>query len=369
MATLSVIGGLVIGQLVLFGFHYAAPSSGDTMVRRFFLWQVINLFERPGDRQFGIPIVVMVIAWLVAPKRAWPIVIALSVAAMILAYAVARATNTAPLSVALVSSVLVDGSRYPLDMFWHIARESAILLCAVLGAMFYRAAKTEWPATHRAAHALWIGWVLWFGVIESGITTNYLLLPVTFMLTALAIDLVSIGDISDQELTWPAMIGVVIVAGTLTGLQLRTSSLEIARPTIHVEAIDEIRTGLQPADRVACTDELGCLMLVGRIDRWLALDDYVRERFLVSRGDGSASGVYTGAAAAFRPGDLFGPNADGTLPDRVVIVDIFKAYPIGNSRFWLPKAIEEDGLQVTPLLETPQMRVLQVSPPERVARR
>ena len=55
-------------------------------------------------------------------------------------------------------------------------------------------------------------------------------------------------------------------------------------------------------------------------------------------------------------------------PDRVLIVDIFKEYPIGNSRSWLPKAIEEDGLRVVPLLETPQMRVLQVSPPERVVR-
>jgi len=71
--------------------------------------------------------------------------------------------------------------------------------------------------------------------------------------------------------------------------------------------------------------------------------------------------------AVFRPAELFTPNADGTLPDRVVIVDIFKEYPIGNSRFWLPKAIEEDGLQVTPLLETPQIRVLRVSPREQVA--
>ena len=31
------------------------------MVRRFFLWQVLNLFERPGDRQFAIPLVVMVL--------------------------------------------------------------------------------------------------------------------------------------------------------------------------------------------------------------------------------------------------------------------------------------------------------------------
>ena len=59
--------------------------------------------------------------------------------------------------------------------------------------------------------------------------------------------------------------------------------LEAARPTIHIPGIEEIRDSLQPGDRVVCTDELGCLMLVGRIDRWLALDDYVRERFLVRR--------------------------------------------------------------------------------------
>ncbi len=55
---------------MLFALHCVAPSSGETMVRRFFLWQVLNLFEVPGDRQFGIPLVVMVIGWLVAPKRA-----------------------------------------------------------------------------------------------------------------------------------------------------------------------------------------------------------------------------------------------------------------------------------------------------------
>jgi hypothetical protein len=120
---------------------------------------------------------------------------------------------------------------------------------------------------------------------------------------------------------------------------------------------------------VVCTDELGCLMLVGRIDRWLALDDYVRERFLVRRTPEVATGVYTGVPAVMRPAEVFSANGDGTLPDRTIVIDIFKEYPIGNSRSWLPKAIEEDGLQVKPLLETAQVRVLQVSPPERVARR
>ncbi len=222
----------------------------------------------------------------------------------------------------------------------------------------------EWRFGERAAHALWIGWVLWFGVIESGITTNYLLLPTVFLMMAIAVD----ASVVFRKARFPALAVVLLIVAFDQWGVAPFERLDAARPTIRVDGIDEIRAGLQPGDRIACTDELGCLMLVGRIDRWLALDDYVRERFIVQRGDGAPSSVYTGVPAAFRPGDLFGANADGTLPDRVVIVDIFKDYPIGNSRSWLPKAIEEDGLRVTPLLETPQMRVLQVSPQEQVAR-
>lgn len=354
----ATVAGLVLGQLMLFAFHYLAPTSGDTMVRRFFLWQVVNLFERPGDRQFMIPIVIMVIGWIVAPKRWWwTTVIALSIAAMILAYSVARATNAAPLSWALVQSVLVEGSRYPLDMFWRVLQEMPVTLVTALMLIVYRA-RAAWPPKHRAAHLIWIGWVLWFGVIESGITTNYLLLPVTFLLVAIAVDAVSV-------LPRIAVLALAVLIGVD---QWWGTALEEARPTIVTDGIDEVRSGLQPNDRVVCTDELGCLMLVGRIDRWLALDDFVRERFLVRRGDGPVTGVYTGVPAVFRPSDLFTRDADGSMPDRVVIVDIFKDYPIGNSRSWLPRAIEEDGLQVVPMLETPQLRVLQVSPPERLVR-
>ena len=117
------------------------------------------------------------------------------------------------------------------------------------------------------------------------------------------------------------------------------SARQPPRPTIHVDGIDEIRAGLQPGDRIACTDELGCLMLVGRIDRWLALDDYVRERFIVQRGDGAGRAVSTPACPPhFVPPICLIPIADGTLPDRVLIVDVFKEYPIGNSRSWLPKS-------------------------------
>lgn len=383
---MALVAGLVAGQLILFAVHYAAPASGDTMVRRFFLWQVVNLFERPAARQFAIPMVAMVIAWIIAPRRMWwSTVIALSLAAMVAAFSIAAATNSAPLSWALVTAVLADGSRYPLDMFWHIAKATPFTLLFTLALLVARGLGLggDWPRSERVLHGLWIGWVLWFGVIDSGITTNYLLLPVSFMLMAIAVDLhaLQINEAAPlrryfSDPKQPAMLSVlsmIVFVALIAHDQWRgagsiSMKLDAARPTIVASGIAEIRAGLQPTDRVVCTDELGCLMLVGRIDRWLALDDFVRERFLVRRGDAPVAGVYTGVPAVFRPADIFESDADGTLPDRILIVDIFKEYPIGNSRSWLPKAIEEDGVQVTPLLETPQLRVLQVSPPERQAR-
>jgi hypothetical protein len=372
LATAATVVGLAAGQGVLLALHAIEPSSGETMVRRFFLWQVLNLFEVPGDRQFAIPLVAVTVLVLLAPRHAWWwVVSALSGVALILSISIAQASNSAPLSADVIATILRDGSRYPLDMFWHIARMTPVTLFLAIAVLGARATGLggEWRPAERAAHLLWIGWVLWFGVIESGITTNYLLLPVTFMLIAIAIDVVAIGSAKALPYASAAsvLIGLAIALDQWRGEGSIVERLETARPTIHVEGIDEVREGLSPNDRVVCTDELGCLMLVGRIDRWLALDDYVRERFLVRRSD-VVTGVYTGVPAAFRPAALFEANPDGTLPDRTIIIDVFKEYPIGNSRDWLPKAIEADGVLVRPLLETPQARVLQVSPPERQAR-
>ena len=372
IAAAAAVAGLLLGQLVLFAMHAVDPPSGDTMVRRFFLWQVLNLFERPGDRQFGIAFVIMALGVLLMTRRKglW-VVSALCVAAMILAYSVARASNSAPLSFDLIRTTLQEGSRYPLDMFWHITRTTPVTLIMALGGLVLRATGSggPWRPAERAAHLLWIGWVLWFGVIESGITTNYLLLPVSFMMVAIAIDLHALGGVKARANVYSAAVLVVaaIALDQWRGEGSIRDRLEAARPTIHIEGIDDIRASLQPNDRVVCTDELGCMMLVGRIDRWLALDDYVRQRFLVRRSE-TATGVYTGVPAVLRPAEMFSPNPDGSLPDRTIVIDIFKEYPIGNSRSWLPKAIEEDGLAVIPLLETRQVRILQISPQEREVR-
>jgi hypothetical protein len=362
-AGLAIGVGLLVAQLAMLSLHYAAPSSGDTMIRRFFVWQVVNLFERPPDRQFGIAFVVMIVGWLIAPRRAFLSVIALCFVAFIVAMSITREMHSQPLSKELVWAVLVSGSRYPLDMFWHVARANPVTMAVAMGLMIARLVRGEWPLAERAVHMLWLGWVLWFGVVESGITINYLLVPVSIMLVAIAVDLAAIV---------PMRLAVALVVLAIVGDQWRgegtpAARLAAARPTIHAPGIDEIRNGLQATDRIACTDELGCLMLVGRIDVWLALDDYVRERFVVRQGDEAIVGVYTGVPAVLRPADLFSLKSVGPQPERTLIVDVFKEYPIGNSRTWLPRALEADGLQVLPLLETSQLRVLQISPAESVA--
>ena len=372
-ATLALAAGLAAAQVLILGLHaFAPPSSGQSMVERFFIWQVINLFEVPPDGQFGMPMVVLLIAWLVAPKWArLNLVVALGLTAVIAGVSLARALTAAPLSWPLVERVVSAGSRYPLDMFWHIVRATPLTIALALGLLIARLAGAggEWRPVERAAHLLWIGWVLWFGVIESGITLNYLLLPVTLMLMAIAVDVAAIVLHNIERMPTPgraavwsicALVAAAVAADQWRGEGPLRARLETARPTIEVNGIEEIRSSLRPGDRVACTDELACLMLVGRIDAWLALDDYVRERFVIRKGDGQLVGVYTGRPAVFRPAQLF----DSPPPaDRTVIVDVFKELPIGNTRAWLPRALQSDGLTARVLLEAPQARVLEVSQP------
>ena len=360
--------GLAAAQGLLFVLHYLAPSSGETMIRRFFLWQVVNLFETPPDRQYGLMLAVMVIGWLLAPRQAGLItVIALSGVSLVLAYSIARASNTAPLSRELVAAVMSEGARYPLDMFWHIARANPVTTAVAIGLLIARLARGTWSMAERGMHVLWIGWVLWFGVVESGITINYLLVPMSLMLIAIAVDLAAL--VHPQAAVVATLVVAGIAADQWRGAGSPAARLAGARPTITAPGIDEIRNGLQPTDRIACTDELGCLMLVGRIDVWLALDDYVRERFLVQSGDEKIVGVYTGVPAVLRPADLFSLTSGGPLPERTLIVDIFKEYPIGNSRTWLPARLKPTGCKSS-LCSKPRSsgccrcRLRRVSPPD-----
>lgn len=356
----SLAIGLVAAQAVLTGLHLLAPGTGGgVMIQRFFLWQVLNLFERPAGAPLGVVLAAVVVAWLIVPARAVrSVVTGLGAAALI-----------AGVSTAMSSTALAGALAYPLDMFWHLAGEYPVTTWMALALLVARlcGAGGEWPPGERAAHLGWVGWTLWFGVIESGITLNYVLLPIVCMLAAIGMDLVAIGQ--HTRAVWPgrrsqllraALTGaaLLIVADQWPGAGTVPERLAAARPTIDVLGIDAFRSGLQPEDRVACTDELACLLLVGRADAWLALDDYVRERFVVERDSGPV-GVYTGAPAVFGLDDLMEPRGS-QVPGRRFIVDVFKPYPVGHSRTWLPRALEASRIDARTLIATPQARVVEI---------
>ena len=85
VATAAVLVGLAAAQATLFVLHALEPGNGETMVRRFFLWQVLNLFEAPAARQYGIVLAAMVLSWLIVPRRvALATVLALCGTAMVI---------------------------------------------------------------------------------------------------------------------------------------------------------------------------------------------------------------------------------------------------------------------------------------------
>lgn len=353
--------GLLAAQALLTVLHFLTPGTGGSvMIQRFFLWQVLNLFERPAGAPIGAIVAAVIVAWLIAPARALRISIAGLAAAAVVA-AVAAATS---------SALLADAFAYPLDMFWYLAGNYPVTTWLALALLVARlgGAGGEWPPGERAAHLGWVGWTLWFGVIESGITLNYVLLPVVCMLAAIGVDLVAIGQ--HASAIWPGRIGQVtraaltgvallVVADQWPGQGTPAARLAVARPTIEVDGIAAFRAALRDTDRVACTDELACLLLVGRVDAWLALDDYVRERFVVMRESGPV-GVYAGAAAIFEPGELRGSLGLGDSSGHLFVVDMFKEYPVGNSQAWLPRALETSPLTARTILGNHQARIVEL---------
>lgn len=347
----------------------SGDAGGDTMIRRFFVWQVLNLFERPQGGPLGVILAGLILAWLLAPGRAVPSVkIAASAAVATLAIGVALASASAPVSAALARGVIQGNLTYPLDMFWHLAAEDPVMICSALVLLVARMAGAggDWHASERAAHLGWVGWVLWFGVIESGITINYVLLPTVCMLAAIGIDLVAIAE--HTRGLWPgrraqliraALEGAaaLIVVSHWREPRLVTERLSAVRPTIQVAGIEAFRSTLQPEDVVACTDELACLLFVGRVDAWLALDDFVRERFVVMRG-GAPVGVYAGAPAVFTIDALVARARPQGRASRVIVIDVFKEYPVGNSITWLPRSLDAEGYEGETLVSTPQARVV-----------
>ncbi len=337
----AVIAGLVTAQLALVALHQlpsaaapmapvqtaepgpavqtadtvpAAPaaiparSESPSMLTRFFVWQVVNLVEWPLD---------------------------------------------------------------PFDFFAHIARTMPGLTIGVLAlfAMRLLGRGAPWTGPERFAHLLWVGWALFFGVIGSGITINYLLVPVTVMMVALAIDLAALVP---RRFFLP--IAMLLVATTAAeqwgGPAQAASRLDAARPTIAAPEGVALRDLAARAERVACTDELACLLLAGRVDRWLALDDFLRARFIVSR-NGREEGVYAGRPVARTLPELFVATEGEPAPDAVLVIDVFKELPVGPSSRFLDRTLTETPFATHIVSQDSRMRVLEIRPvgPFRAAER
>ena len=404
-----VVVGLIAGQAAIFVVHaLAPPSNGDVMVRRFFVWQVLNLFERPPlDLPRALPVAAFAGAlvssglalarWRVSAHAAKLVLVGgtaaalgqvglapvVAFAALPVAGAAARRTlagtalavaagATTFWLVALMAGGLDAGGAwrrlgatafvYPLDMFAYLVRESPLLVSAVVTLLLARSAGagSPWTTHERALHVLWMGWVLWFGVIESGITQRYLLLPVTFMGAALAVDLAAVaawGRGPWRRLAPAVAVAIVALVSfeSWRGWAGTERRWVDARPTLDVAPL---ASDVLATDLVACTDELACLLAVGRADVWLALDEFFRERFIVMRS-GVPTGTYTGA-----------PVAESLLPlleraeregRRLVVLEVLKDVPgYGTTAALVTRQLARENLRGEVVAERASARLVRI---------
>lgn len=405
---LAVVAGLLGAQAVIFAVHAMAPSTnGDVMVKRFFLWQVLNLFEHPPlDLARGWPIAAaaggaVAVALAVARARvdAWSggLIAVGGVAAALGQLAVAPVLAFAALPLARVRSrrtlvgtglgvaaagvafwmltqvaagvgvrdawraLAATSVAYPLDMLVYLVATSPWLVAATFAGLLSRGAVGDaWSPVERSLHLLWIGWVLWFGVIESGITARYLLLPVTFMLAAIAADAGALCErarggarpvIAIVTVTLSLAVAVEQWLGPLGG----ESRAEGMRPTLDPT---RVALDIQADDIVVAHDELAGLMAAGRLDAWLVLDPFFRERFVVRRG-GEPTGTYTGAPAD----DTLTPLLARAEREqrRLIVVDVLKDAPgFGPTGILVPRQLAREDLRGEVLAEGGGFRLLQV---------
>lgn len=408
----ATILGLVASQFAIFAVHAAAPpTNGDVMVKRFFLWQVLNLFERPPfDLAATLPLAaaaggatalaLALVRWRQDAASGLMLLVGGLAAALgqlgvgpfaaLLLQPVVPPAWRRPLvgrslavlaggslfwMLALVAAGLgpgealarigASGAAYPLDMFSYLVRESPVLMTVALAGLLARSAGRggPWTAHERALHALWLGWVAWFGVIESGITSRYLLLPVTFLLCATAVDGAAIlrsmpSDRRRLATAGAAILALLVVAESWVGPGWQERRWRLARPTLVTAAA---ASELQSDDLVVSHDELGAVIVAGRLDAWLVLDPFFEERFVVRR-DGQPFGTYTGAPAA----PELTPLVERAEREhrRLIVIDVLRDVPgFGPTDGLLPRQLAREQLRGEVIAETPGLRIVHVPPP------
>lgn len=408
-AALAVAVGLALSQLAIFAVHAAAPpSNGDVMVKRFFVWQVLNLLERPpldlprllpvaaaagvattvalalvrlrhdgasalmlliggcasSLGQLGVGPFVALVALPVAPAAVRRRLVGTSLAVL--------AAGATFWLLALVAAGLglgeaarrlgATGFTYPLDMFTALTEQSPWLTLLAMAGLLARGAGrgAPWTAPQRAVHVLWLGWVAWFGVIESGITIRYLLLPVTFLICAWTLDAAAL--VRALSPSWQRVgtatalaLSAMVAVESWAGPRGAEDRAEVARPTLDPVLM---KTHLEPDDFLVSHDELGCMLAAGRIDAWLVLDPFFEERFVVRRA-GLPTGTYTGAPASPQLTPLL--ERAEREHGRLIVVDVLRDVPgFGPTDALLPRQLARERLHGEVIADMLGLRLVQV---------
>jgi hypothetical protein len=182
------------------------------------------------------------------------------------------------------------------------------------------------------------------------------------MLIAVAVDLSAVARVvpPSRRARWSAaavVLGLAVVAESWVGPGARERRWVDARPTLSPSAL---ANEIQPDDLLVSLDELACVMAGGRIDAWLVLDEFFRERFVVIRS-GAPTGTYTGAPAA----PSLGPLVERAEREqrRLIVVDVLKDVPgFGPTAGLVPRQLAREDLRGDVVAETPGVRLVQVRP-------
>ena len=276
----------------------AAASEPPSMLTRFFVWQVVNLIEWPLD---------------------------------------------------------------PLDFFAHIARSMPGLTIGVLAlfAMRLIGKGAPWTGPERFAHVLWVGWVLFFGVIDSGITINYLLLPVTLMVAALSIDLAAV--VPARRFAPIAALLVATIAAEQWG------SPAPGRDPSRRGAPHDCGAGGRRASATlphvpsawpAPTSSPVCCSPGASIAGWPWTTSSARASSC--RGTAVRRACTPGGRSPARCPSCSRPRKAGRRQTPCFVIDVFKELPVGPSSRFLERALTETPFATRIVSEDSRMRVLEI---------
>lgn len=259
--------------------------------------------------QLGLLCWLLVVAVLAAPHRwrryftAAVVVTAVSTMGWML---VALATTEAAMTLGYVTSIVDQSLSYPTAAARYIALyyPLTILLAAVTAVV----AMSRPPAHDRLRRLLVIVafWLILLGVITSGFEPRHLVpvLTLMFVIVAQLPRVVAPTDRTPHGSRRLMIAGVLVVAATVwdqygayakeSGRDLRQRFDRPMLVAMRAPSLEGVRMALGRDDLLICSDELACLYWLGRVDYWLAVAPFDRERYAIDTAAGRRA-LYAGS--------------------------------------------------------------------------